>query len=223
MKKMFLVAMAVMLLSTVAMAAGTNMYGESGGYLVPDAQISQRLMVSTHYVDLNSTAAGSVSLTGGAFEKVEVGVTRSRAANINSNVYHAKLGFSFKQKLLKTSFALGARGADIQSLSGLNYFDYYLAGQFKLTALNYGLDITLGTLSSDANGKRKYTGFGLLGVGIAKNLSLYGEYKQNTVPAYNNWSVFVRRATAESFVDFGMMDAGIGQVNQVFFGLGAAL
>ena len=207
------VVVAVMILAaSVAQAAGLNQEGQSGGYLVPNAQISNRLSVNAAYVDLNSNSANQVGVTAGVLKHLEAGYTR---ADNNVNTFHAKLGFSFLKKTLDTSFAVGAIGRTVEGVRALDTFDAYLAGEIVLKDLK-NTDLTLVLRGTDASGQTEYLGEASVGVEVLKGWSVYGEFAQKVNAANNQMSLFVQRDLGTAVVKAGVADLGNGVDDQFF-------
>ena len=212
MRRILLVVVAMILAASVAQAAGLDGIGQSGGYAVPNAQISNRLSVNTTYTDLDTNSANQVGVTVGVLKHLEAGYTRT---DNNLNTLHAKLGFKFMQETLDTAFALGVVANDVESLSGLDTLDLYLAGQLTLKKLN-NADLTLVLRSTDASGDREYLGEALLGVEVVKGWAVYGEFAQKINAASNQWDVFVQRDLGAAVLKAGLTDLAAGTDGQFF-------
>jgi len=214
--KRFMVAtmvMAMILMASVAtMAAGLDQEGQSGGYLVPNAQISNRLSVHTTYTDLNTATANQVGITVGALKHVEAGYTRY---NNKVDAYHAKLGFSFGQKALNAAFAVGAIGRVVESNTSANSADAYLASEFTFKKLK-NADLTLVARASDVTGPCKVTGEGSLGVEVIKGWSVYGEYVQTPKADTNKMAAFVQRDLGNAVLKAGVADTSKDKDRQLF-------
>lgn len=211
MKKVILAVVAIMFAAVSAQASGLNGVGQSGGFLTPNAQISNRLSVNTSYTDLDGVAANQVGVTVGVFKRLEAGYSR---LDNNTNVYHAKLGFAFKQETLATAFAVGVQATDVESVSDTNY-DVYLAGQLTIEALR-NADLTIVLRSTDALGRRDYLGEGSLGVEVVKGWAVYGEYAQKQSNVDNDWSAYVQRDLGNAVLKAGVTDGGLQSGGQFF-------
>lgn len=222
MKKIFGLVVLFTMMATASYAVGLNQMGVSGGYLNPDATISQRFTVAATYTNLDTTADNQVSVTGGLLDRLEVGYTRSSLLGEDANFYHAKLGFAFKQSVLKTSFALGVEGADIESVDDLNFLDMYLVGQFNVD-LERDLDISLGIRSTDTSGEREYLGEATIGAEVVLGWWIFGEFKQQVEAADNQWSIFGARKAGNAVVKLGTADVGNGLGDQIFASISAEI
>ena len=223
MKKLIMVVAMLMLFATVVKAEGLNMVGQSGGFYVPDAQIAQRLTLATHYINMDGYGVNTVSITGGVFKNFELGFSRVDLLSENINVYHAKAGLNFDVKPAKIFVALGVDGGDIESVSALNYLNYYAAGQCNFQLFKKNATVDLVARSSDSTGEREYTGEALVGIELVPHWSVFSEFRQNVTAATNNWSLFVRKANGIATIDAGVADTGATTGNQFFLGLSISL
>ena len=214
MKKVFMLVVGIMFFAVAAQAAGLDVIGQSGGYLVPNAQISNRLAVSTTYTNLDKNAANDVAVSLGVLKHLEVSYARQ---DNQENIYGAKLGFSFKKKTLATSFALGVVSTNIQSVSGLNALDAYLAGQLGFQILKHNVDAVLVLNSTDSFGTRKYLGQASVGVEVVKGWDVYGEFVQNPEKTHNQMSAFVQRDLGNAVIKAGVADLAGNKLDNQFF------
>lgn len=209
MKKLYTLVIAVVLLAGLSSVALAGV-AESGGYLVPDTSISQRLTIGTTYTDLNDgNSANIIEASLGVLDVLELSYGRVDAS---TNVFGAKLGINYLKKDYGVGAALGVTGTTVESAGNLNSLDLYLALSGKVKFI----DLVGVARSTDVSGEREYLFEGSLGAEVIKGVSLYGEFAQKPNLLDNQLAVYVQRSITNANVRVGVTSLDKFNENQVF-------
>ena len=216
----------VVLMSVPVLAKGLNVNGVSGGYLNPDATVSQRLTVSTSFIDLNSLTTTNLSVAGTVLKRVELGVTRINMDSSKANIYNAKVAIG-KVNIVKDKLSLALAGGvnmlvfDGKINHGANVTNYYAVVD---TTVLKSLRLSAGANENDATGKWKTLGFASLGADLKVfGLSVGAEFVQEPKDSTNQTDAFLAKTVNGSTIKVGMANLTKGNNSQVFASLSSEL
>lgn len=209
MKKMLTMVAVMLMVSGVALGDGMNMKGQSGGVLIPDAMISQRLSVGMSYLDLDKDAEVGTAIGIGLADRFEV--SYARQDNL-VNVVGVKMGISGKEDGNKAAIAVGVVGENMDIEDVFNKPEVYVAAQIGIKQV----DAIFVVRSEDIVSGRDYLFAGGVGIPVAEGWKVNGEFKQNST-VKNQWSGFLSRNMDNAVLKAGVVGVADENLNSQFF------